>query len=163
MAGLDEMSIQRLISCEKKMIDLPKKEFSLKNRSFRNDMKLQSSDGTIFSVFLRYSEEFQEDFSIGLIYTNAEGKDFVIFRCNGPHGETVSDFLDDNPHYGYHTHTILPETANSMIPMITQEYGSFQDAISYFIKKCNVTDADTVFAFLKNKNKLQIELEFNDE
>jgi hypothetical protein len=59
----------------------------LKSRSFRKDMKLCSADRTNnFSVFFRYSEIFQDDFSIGLIYTGKEGKSYTLFRCNGPTG-----------------------------------------------------------------------------
>jgi hypothetical protein len=127
-------------------------------------MKLCSTDGANnFSAFLRYSEDFQEDFSIGLIYLSNEGKTYMIFRCNGPHGESVSDFLTENPHYGHHTHTIKPETANSMESALTTEYATYQDAISYFIKKCNIIGADQYFPFLKKSGKMQQELRFDDE
>jgi hypothetical protein len=63
-------------------------------------MKLVSKDEVHkFSVFLRQNEVFQEDFTIGLIYINQEGKTFTIFRCNGPHGETVLGKSTGNPHH----------------------------------------------------------------
>jgi hypothetical protein len=164
MPGLDKISIQELIACEKKIIDPPKKDPTLKNRSFRNDMKVCSIDGiNSFSVFLRYSEDFQEDFSIGLVYLSNEGKIYTIFRCNGPHGESVSDFLTETPHYGHHIHTILPETANSMESALTAEYGTYQDAIAYFIKKCNIIGAEQYFSFLKKSGLIQQELGFDNE
>lgn len=158
MAGLDQNEIQMLIECEKMVTEAPKKNMQLKNRSFRNDMQVFSTDQKYkFSVFMRISEDFPEDFSVGLIYCAENGKNYMIFRCNGPHGETLSDFLSDSPHYGYHEHIILPET-NAMASTITAEYGTYQDAVAHFCKKCNIIDAKDYFAFLSDDNQLQLEL-----
>jgi hypothetical protein len=162
MLGLEAQMIQELISCEKKITDPPKKDLVLKNRSFRNDMKLSSLDGTYsFSVFLRISEDFQEDFSIGLMYISKEGKLYMVFRCNGPHGETVSEYRSQTPHFGYHTHTILPDSSFAMNPVITEEYATYQDAIAYFIKICNIIGAEQYFPFLRKFNNRQDEFRFD--
>jgi hypothetical protein len=161
MPGLEAEMIQELIACEKKITDPPKKEAVLKNRSFRNDMKLSVPDGSSsFSVFFRKSEDFNVDFSIGLIYLSKEGKSYTIFRCNGPHGETVYDYGSQTPHNDYHTHTILPGHSIAMEPSVTKAYGTYQDAIAYFIKRCNITGAGEHFPFLTKSSILQKELDF---
>ena len=158
MAGLDQGIIEKLLSCEKCVIEAPKKNMQLKNRSYRNDMKVASIDLKYnFSVFMRISEDFPEDFSIGLIYLDENGKNYMLFRCNGPHGESLSDFLTDEPHYGYHEHLILPDT-NAMRSIITTEYGTYQDAVIHFCEKCNIVDAKSYLTFIKNDNQLQLEL-----
>lgn len=83
MAGLDAETIESLISCEKHITEPPRKESQLKNRSFRNDMKVASIDMKhAFSVFLRQSDDFPEDFSIGLNHVDENGKIYTLMRCN---------------------------------------------------------------------------------
>jgi hypothetical protein len=162
MYGLDKVTIDNLIACEKKIIDPPKKDYIRKNRHYRNDMKLISTDEAYdFSVFFRYSEEFTQDFSIGIKYIGKQGKSYVIFRCNGPHGETVLNKISGNPHHFLlHTHTLEPDTGTVMRPESTDEYATFQDAIAYFIKRCNIIEAEQYFPFLNNAAKHQHELGF---
>jgi hypothetical protein len=111
---------------------------------------------------LRYSEDFSEDFSIGLRYQSSDGKTYLIFRCNGPHGESIPDFPGGTTHYGYHIHTLIPHTMESMFSVLTTEYGTFQDAILYFLKKCNILGAEQeqYFSFLGKSDLLQQELGF---
>ena len=66
---LSDQEIEKLINCPKRIIESPKKELQLVNGHWRNDMELQSDDGEYnFSVFMRKNEDFEENFSIGLIY-----------------------------------------------------------------------------------------------
>ena len=45
---------------------------TLVNRSYRNDISVISLDNNYqYKMFLRYSNEFNEDFSVGLIWTNS--------------------------------------------------------------------------------------------
>jgi hypothetical protein len=50
-----------------------------------------------------------------------------------------------------------------MEPVITEEYAAYQDAIAYFIKKCNIIDAERYFPFLKGSGIVQRELGFDNE
>ncbi len=75
MAGLTQQEIDSLILCEKQIIEPPKKNMASKNRSLRNDMKLSSVDRvSFFTVFMRISEFFPDDFTIGLIFNSLKGK-----------------------------------------------------------------------------------------
>jgi hypothetical protein len=165
MPGLDKATIEQLIVCEKMIVEPPKKDNTLQNRHLRKDMKLVSTDEVHkFSVFLRQSEEFQQDFTIGLLYINVEGKTFPIFRCNGPHGETVLGKASGNPHhFSFHTHTLKADSYAGMEPEHTDKYATFQDAIAYFIKRCNILGADQYFSFLVTSKELQQELGFENE
>jgi len=158
LIGLSEVEIERLIACPKAIAEPPKAEMTLKNRSYRNDMKVVNlASQERFTVFLRKSEEFEEDFSVGLLFHSAEGRQYMIYRCNGPHGETTEDFQVGETHYGYHEHFIVPYT-NEMIPSMTTGYGSFHDAVAYFLKKCNVQGAGQYFKFLKANDQLTFDL-----
>lgn len=158
MKILNEEDIVMLISCEKIVTEAPKKNMQLKNRSFRNDMKLRSVNNEyIFSVFIRYSEDFPEDFSIGLIYESETGKKHLLYRCNGPHGESLDQDFNNETHFGYHEHIVIPET-NKMKSKITTSFGTYQDAIEYFCNKCKIINAIDFFPFLNNNNQLNLDL-----
>lgn len=98
MPGLEAQTIQELLSCEKRIIEPPKKDAVLKNR-----------------------------------------------------------------HFAPHTHTLQPDSYAAMEPEYTDKYAAFQDAIAYFIKRCNIAGADQYFPFLKKSAELQRELGFEDE
>jgi hypothetical protein len=50
-----------------------------------------------------------------------------------------------------------------MDPVITEEYATYQDAIVYFMKRCNIMGADQYFPFLRKSGIEQKELGFFDE
>ena len=89
----------------------------------------------------------EENFSIGLIYFPKDIRGEIhLLRCNGPHGPHV---LFDH-HDRFHIHKANPDnlalgikaerTAN-----ITKEYASFQDALGFFLKRCNIKDVEKHF------------------
>jgi len=88
---LSDQEIDELIACAKRIVEPPKKEMQLASGHWRNDMKLQSDDGKYdFSVFMRKDEDFEENFSIGLIYKPRDIRGEIhLLRCNGPHGPHV--------------------------------------------------------------------------
>lgn len=144
----EENEIDRLIQCPKHIIESPKKEAQLYNGHWRNDMKLQSIDGEHdFSVFIRKNEDFEENFSIGLIYYPKDIRgELHLLRCNGPHGPHI---MFDH-HDRFHIHKANPDnigigTKADRSAFITKEYASFQDALGYFLKKCNIKDAEKHF------------------
>ena len=145
---LSDHEIEKLIVCPKRIIEPPKKEMQLGNGHWRNDMKLQSDDGEYdFSVFMRKNEDFEENFSVGLTYKPRDIRgEIALLRCNGPHGPHV---LFDH-HDRFHIHKADQENLASGIraektAYITKEYASFQDALGYFIKKCNILDSEKYF------------------
>lgn len=143
-----DQEIEKLIACAKRIIEPPKKEMQLVSGHWRNDMKLQSDDGEYdFSVFMRKNEDFEENFSIGLIYKPRDIRgEIPLLRCNGPHGPHV---MFDH-HDRFHIHKADQENLASGIraertAYITKRYASFQDALGYFIKKCNIIDPEKYF------------------
>ena len=67
-------------------------------------------------------------------------------RCNGPHGPHVSF----DHHARFHVHKVNPDnlalgTKAERSAYITKEYASFQDALGYFLKKCNIKDVEKHF------------------
>ena len=94
--------IDELISCNKKVAEAPKQKLRLVGAYWRNDMKLVS-DGKpgVFAVFFRKSEEFKENFSIGISYDRKDGSgEIVLLRCNGQHGVFGGSFDPQHPHWG---------------------------------------------------------------
>ena len=145
---LKKDEIDQLIQCPKNITDLPQKEMQLIDGNWRNDMKLKSVDDEHdFSAFIRKNEDFEENFSMGLIYYPKHIRGEIhLLRCNGPHGPHV---LFDH-HDRCHIHKANPDnfvlgTKAERTAYITKEYASFQDALGYFLKKCNIKDVDKHF------------------
>jgi hypothetical protein len=120
---------------------------------FRNDMRLKSTDGNLeFRVFLRRSEDLPENFSIGLAFVPRDGTgEIVLLRCNGPHGSYNDSFDQDHPHWDFHVHRasadmmgagFRPEKAAT----VNKDFASYEEALQYFLRTTNVTDARTYFA-----------------
>lgn len=145
-----DADINELIRCPKIMVSRPHKEFRYDNRQYRNECKVSSTDGEYkFYVFARYLDKFNEDFSVGLRLEtpNIFGKDFILFRCQGPHGAYSNDPLNGDTHNDYHTHTITAEDLNNRIfeprqKELTKEYSNFAEATYYFIRYCNIQDGE---------------------
>jgi hypothetical protein len=148
MDQLTKQDIEDLIHCRKKITEQPKKEMSLSDGHWRNGMKLQSEDGKHdFIVFMRKNEDFEENFSIGLICLPKHIKgDILLFRCNGPHGPHI---LFDH-HDRHHIHIANEEDIAAGLKAertayVTEEYASYWDALGYFLQKCNIMGAEKHF------------------
>jgi hypothetical protein len=161
--------IDLLIACPKLVSEPPKREMKLDRGHFRNDMRLKSSDGKLdFRVFMRRSEDLPENFSIGLAFTPNDGTgEIQLLRCNGPHGRYNYSFDPDHPHCDYHVHRasaasidagLRPETAAAA----TREFASYEEALKYFLRTANVTDAMTYFAQIA-QGTLQFESDIDQE
>lgn len=136
--------LSELISCSKKIIDPPKREWKNIGRYRRNEMRLESSDKQHhFHVFMRQSEEFLENFSIGMNYFPKTEPSFCLIRYNGRHGA-----VKEHPHHAdFHVHRILSEDLNNDIRAekhveITTEYASYEEALRYFLKEINLIGED---------------------
>ena len=141
------------------------------NRSLRNNISLQSSDGKYqFSMFLRQSTEFCEDFSVGLIWLNPSeilsnvNRPIILLRCQGPHDGRAD--LGSDLHHDYHVHEFTAEDLNCTRfkkPSRKEkavDFFSFETAIDYFIKRCNINGLEKIVE-LPNSNQIigQLSLE----
>ena len=149
MKDYTEEELESLISCGKQIVESPKKEMLIDRGHSRNGMKLKSIDGSHdFEVYIRINEDFEENFSIGLAYfPKDERGDIHLLRCNGPHGPHKEI---ENHHNFYHVHIANPENIrNGLKPersaYITREYASYQEALIYFVKRCNIKEAGKYF------------------
>jgi hypothetical protein len=157
--------IEDLISCPKGITEPPKRNMTLERRSYRNDFSVASADGERqFHVFIRQSEEFPENFSIGLEYLPHDGSgSIILLRCNGPHAAHVN-FIDmPDHHYVHHVHVATTEAIASGLrserdAQITADYGTFQDALGYFVRRCNIAGAEKYYKYISNDIAKQMEL-----
>ena len=123
-SGIDE-----LIGCEKQITDPPTREFKEELRHRRRDFRLQAVDDSAlsFSVFIRQSLEFAEDFSLGLVYLSEDGKRMTLVRYNGQRDQSNNPYDLAKPHFQYHVHKATPENLNNgrydkHPAMITRQY-----------------------------------------
>ena len=147
---MKDSEIKELIEIEKIITEGPKDSFILKQGSLRNDFNLESSvNSRKFHAFIRINETFSEDFSIGLVYINGEGKSICIVRCNGKHYHKNKIRNNDNLN-DFHVHIATEDAiSNELSPEqyaeVTQSYATWQDALSYFCKYVNIKGADKYF------------------
>ena len=125
--------IQDLIVCEKTIIE-PPKDSGISRGSKKIMFSMVSGDGQHnFSGFISKNTTFQENFSIGLVYTPKEEKGKIcLLRCNGLHGEVIGV-----PHHSFfHIHTTKAEDINNGIKVEkhieeTTAYSTLEDAIQF--------------------------------
>jgi len=148
MRTFTDEEIANLVNCPKQVDDPPKREMRLENKSRRNDMSLRSADGKhAFRVFMRQSDDFPENFSIGLMYSpNEEPGSFQLLRCNGQHGgERV------HPHHAvFHIHRTKADDINAgnLEPRQIEQspaYASFEEALAHFCLLTNLQNPDQHF------------------
>lgn len=155
---LTDEEIEYLIGCPKIITSAPKKDMISNFGSLRNDMNLQSVDGKIkFHVFMRISEAFSENFTIGLDYV-IDGSNICIFRCNGKHGVHTNNELGDNHHFHYHIHKakadyIARGYKTDKFAEVTESYATYQDALDYFLVTCNIVSRGKYFEEHKMNNE----------
>jgi hypothetical protein len=161
-----QKDIDALLSCAKSVSDPPKRNLRLVGAHWRNDMKLVAVmvDGE-FSVFFRRSEDFPENFSIGLTYDPKDGSgEITLVRCNGQHGVFGGTFDPNHPHWSYHIHRATEATiAAGLRPEHhaenTAAYASFEEAVQHFVKLINLNSAEADKYF---PNKAQTALPFEE-
>jgi hypothetical protein len=157
MKNYPQGKLDELVSCPKVITRPPKREMSPDRGSLRNEMEIKSANGEeIFEVFLRQSQAFPENFSIGLVWCPGEDPERVcLMRCNGPHGEFLGEPSSLQPHFGNHIHLATQEAiADGNKPeataSLTNEFASFEQAIAYFIVRCKIEDAWQYFPHAKS-------------
>jgi hypothetical protein len=148
MRTFTEADLDRLIRCRKQVTDPPRREMRQDGKMRRNDMNLKSADGDdAFRVFMRQSEEFPENFSVGLVYLPGEDPgSFQLLRCNGQHGgERVHTH-----HAVFHIHRTSAEDINGGIlePRQIEQapaYASYREALAHFCRVINLENPDDYF------------------
>ena len=147
--------IDSLIGCAKTITEPPKREMKLDRGHFRNDMRLRSGDGALeFRVFMRRSEDLPENFSIGLAFLPRDGTgEILLLRCNGPHGGFNDTFDPDDPHWDFHVHRATAEMIEAgqrpeKSAVVNRDFASYEEALQYFLRTVNITDAGLYFADL---------------
>jgi hypothetical protein len=135
------LSIDELISCEKQIVEAPAREFKEENRHRRKDMRLQDMgvERRMFGVFIRQSQEFAEDFSLGLVYLSQDGKRMTMIRYNGQHDQSNDPYDLAKTHFQYHIHKATAENLNNdryaqHPASATRDYASFEEATTEFLQ-----------------------------
>lgn len=149
---ITEDFINELITCPKKAIKAERKRMVTVNRSFRNRISICSVDGEYtFDLFLRQSTEFLEDFSVGLIWTNAAQysditKDIILIRLQGPHDSGKP--LGEDLHHDYHIHQVSADDIAQRRYLrpsnkgFSDKFNSFSSALYEIIRYCSIMDLD---------------------
>jgi len=164
VAAYTQAKIDGLISCPKRFSEPPRKDMKIEGAHARNDARLVS-DGIQgeFLMFMRRSEDFPENFSIGLVYHPADGTgDITLLRCNGKHGSYNGIFDPVHPHYDFHIHKadekILAAGARpERNATSTTAYASFEEAVQFFVKTINLNTEEATKYF---PSQLQTQLPF---
>jgi len=142
-------NIDYLIKCEKNIIESERKDFKNNQGHKRNNFNLLSADGNHkFHVFMRINETFNENFSIGLVYHPINDKGIMLFRCNGPHNHEERQNSNHHNSYHYHIETednILEDLNPMYHSVIVDEYATFKEAFQFFVKHCNIKNAEEYF------------------
>jgi len=148
MKTFTDDELESLIHCPKQVVDPPRREMRVDGKHRRNDMTLKSIDGEhSFRAFIRQSEEFPENFSVGLVYQPGENPgSFQLIRFNGQHGgERI------HPHHAvFHVHRSKAEDINAGIlePRQIEEAGafaSFREALAHFCRLIKLESPDNYF------------------
>lgn len=148
-----QAEIDELIGCAKVVAEPPKRDLREDRGHYRNDMRLRSSDGQLdFRVFMRRNVDLPENFSVGLAYLPKDGTGEVpLLRCNGPHGGYNAAFDAAHPHWDFHVHRASAEMIEAgqrpeKAAEVNKDFASYEEAVQYFLRTTNVTDARTYFA-----------------
>ncbi len=152
MSEYTQQEIDHLLKCPKVVIEPPRKQMVEERGSRRNNMRLTSEDGKIkFEAFMRICEDFPENFSIGLSYCPEDGSgNICLIRCNGPHEGFSDNPNEKRQHFGFHIHTAKADNIEAGLKAEkgaerTHAYASYRDALRWFVKECNIKNADQHF------------------
>lgn len=162
-----ESFLKEIIACPKHVIRADRKKMVLENRHYKNKLDLISEDEKYtYKMFIRQSDEFVEDFSIGLIWTNPQefisiSKNIIMLRYQGPHdGKQALGF---DVHHDFHIHEITPwdiEEKRYIKPSnrtSTDMFHSFQQALYYFIEKCDIINVEDFIELSFNPNQITLD------
>jgi hypothetical protein len=68
-----------------------------------------------------------------------------------PHGEYNGSFVPEHPHWDFHVHSASTEMIGTgqrpeKRAVASREFASYEEALQYFLRTTNVTDASAHFA-----------------
>lgn len=161
---LSDELLYEILTCSKRPLRADRRKMVLDNRHFKNNVELISADNEyMYKMFLRQSDIFIEDFSVGLIWTNANSyinvsKNIILLRCQGPH-DGKSPFESDT-HHSYHIHMATAEDvrnrryAKPSRKEITDEFRSFEQALLFFTAKCNIIGLENFIELPAESNQI---------
>lgn len=155
MGAINDALLQKVLFCDKVAVRADRKKLSFSNRHRRNNVFLESKDKKYeYKLYFRQSEDFLEDFSVGLIWTNPtqfieiSKSSVILLRCQGPHDG--KEPLGFDVHHDYHIHTITLEDFKDKRyqkpsgRLSTSAFASFEQAIFYLINEYKVEDLEKV-------------------
>lgn len=149
--SITDPDIIDLLRCPKEITSHARKDMIIENASERNDMVLQSvkdyyTEPQTFKVFIRRSVFLPEDFSIGLIWLPKGSSRIILLRYNGRHGLNRSVPHQRVPHiHRLSAQDIQMEKYDPHQAAETDRYYTLEDALSLFLKECNIIDGDKDF------------------
>jgi hypothetical protein len=151
--------IGELIGCEKIFIEPPPRNYREDRGHLKKNFSLRSIDEKyLFSVFIRQSTMFIENFSIGLEYNPRDERGKIcLLRCNGPHGESKVF-----PHHiTNHIHIATAWTINEGLKSesnieINTNYFSLEEAIQFFVQKINISPPERNKYFPSPDNMIEM-------
>jgi hypothetical protein len=103
---------------------------------------------------MRRSEDLPANFSIGLVFLPNDGTgEVALLRCNGPHGAYNDSFDPAHPHSDFHVHRASAEMIETgsrpeKAAAVNRDFASYEEALQYFLRTVNITDAGLYFADL---------------
>ena len=162
-----DKEIDYLISCEKRVKKPPRKKMRNVQGSLRNEMTVESvEDGRLFRIFMRQNIDFNESFSIGLVFLPSDGRQKIrVIRFNGVHvhAEFASDSKSSRWHEYYHIHRARAANISAGLredksAVRTDRYASFEEALSEFLREIHLIDIQDHFPTLG-----QLSLNFGKE
>lgn len=152
--------IDDLVKCPKEILRKKKPQYKIENRHKRMEIDISSQDGNVYTMFIRVSLEFAEDFSVGL---RLEGPNMfsdtaiVLVRFQGPHGAQSETRSFSDLHNSYHVHQYSEDDAAhrrrraSVKFEIHSSFNSIESAIANFLDYCSIKDINGIF----NEEKLR--------
>ena len=155
MPQIDDGLLREVLFCDKIAVRADRRKMVKTDRHKRNVIYLTSKDGKYdFKLFLRQYDEFIEDFSVGLIWTNPAlfinitKNSVILLRCQGPHDGKSP--VGTDIHHDYHIHQITMDDFREKRYQkpsgrtSTNEFMSFEQAIFYVIKTYNIQNIDDI-------------------
>jgi hypothetical protein len=146
VAKFTQSEIDRLIACPKTVDSPPSTALVRDGAHWRNGAGLIATDDTkgTFLMYLRKNAFFDENFSVGLVYSSNDGRgDITLLRCNGKHGAFNAQYDPNN----WHTHNHIHRANESDLEagfrpekhaVATTEFASLEEAVQYFVKAVNL-------------------------
>ena len=167
MEQITEELISDVLLCAKRAFRADRKRMAKTDRHKRNVIYLKSIDDKYeYKLFLRQSDEFLEDFSVGLIWTNPTQfinitkSSVILIRCQGPHDGKAP--VGSDIHHDYHIHQITLDDfkarryqkPSGRTP--TTAFVSFEQAIFFAINTYKIENIENIVDLPEGVNQISL-------